>query len=119
MQALSATDVGGAAVLLHTGGDAGWRTPAYTQDAPFLTADGAQWLIDHGAVLVGIDAVNIDDIDDPTRPAHTLLLGAGIPVVEHLTGLGQLPVEGARFTAAPPLFAGLGTCPVRAFAVLN
>ena len=119
VQALSATDVGGAAVLLHTGGDAGWRTPAYTQDAPFLTADGAQWLIDHGAVLVGIDAVNIDDIDDPTRPAHTLLLGAGIPVVEHLTGLGQLPVEGARFTAAPPLFAGLGTCPVRAFAVLN
>lgn len=116
---LAEVDVRGAAVLLHTGGDAGWRTPVYAQDAPFLTAAGARWLVDHGAVLVGIDSVNIDDIGDPSRPAHTVLLGAGIPVVEHLTGLDQLPPTGARFTAAPPLLAGLGTFPVRAFAVLD
>lgn len=111
-------EVSGCAVLLHTGGDAGWRTAAYNQDAPFLTRAGAQWLVGHGAVLVGIDSVNIDDTGDPTRPAHTLLLDAGIPIVEHLTGLGRLPLVGARFTAAPPLVAGFGTFPVRAFAVL-
>jgi kynurenine formamidase len=48
--------------------------------------------------------------------AHTLLLGAGIPVVEHLTGLEQLPPAGAVFTAVPLRIQGLGTIPVRAFA---
>jgi kynurenine formamidase len=61
--------------------------------------------------------VNIDDLEDPSRPAHTLLLAAEIPVVEHLTGLDRVPTHGARFTATPPRFAGLGTFPVRAFAV--
>jgi kynurenine formamidase len=115
---LEAVEVGGAAVLLHTGGDAHWGTPRYAQDAPFLTRAGAGWLADHGAALVGIDAVNIDDTSDLTRPAHTILLGAGIPIVEHLTGLDQLPQLGARFTATPPMFAGVGTFPVRAFAIL-
>jgi kynurenine formamidase len=121
---LAAHDVTGRAVLLHTGGDAHWGTPEYARDAPFLTEAGARRLVEHGARLVGIDAVNIDDVsgDDPatvgTRPAHTVLLGAGIPVVEHLTGLEQLPLAGARFTAAPPRFAGFGTFPVRAYAAL-
>lgn len=119
---LAGHDVTGRAVLLHTGGDAHWGTPAYAADAPYLTADGAAWLVERGAVLVGIDAVNIDDADPATsggrRPAHTQLLGAGIPVVEHLTGLGQLPPTGARFTAAPPRFAGMGTFTVRAYAAV-
>lgn len=115
---LAAFDVSGKAVLLHTGGDAHWRTPRYAEDAPYLTAAGARWLVDRGAVLVGIDSVNIDDVADPTRPAHSLLLDAGVPIVEHLTGLDQLPIHGARFTAAPPRVVGFGTFPVRAFAVL-
>ena len=117
--ALAAHDVTGRAVLLHTGGDAGWGTPDYARDAPFLTETGAQWLADQGALLVGIDSVNIDDIgpgSNGARPAHSLLLGAGIPVVEHLTGLHTLPPHGARFTAVPPRVAGFGTFPVRAFA---
>jgi kynurenine formamidase len=117
--ALAALDVAGRAVLLHTGGDAGWGTDAYAVDAPYLTGAGAAWLVEHGAALVGIDAVNIDDASLPgpgVRPAHSLLLAAGIPVVEHLTGLDQLPPTGARFTAAPPRFAGLGTFTVRAYA---
>jgi kynurenine formamidase len=116
--AVAALDVAGRAVLLHTGGDRGWGTPAYGRDAPYLTAAGARWLADHDARLVGIDAVNIDDTDDPARPAHSVLLAAGIPVVEHLTGLDQLPPTGARFTAAPPRVAGFGTFPVRAYAAL-
>ena len=116
---LAALDVAGRAVLLHTGGDRYWAQPEYAVDAPYLTRDGARWLVDHGAALVGIDAVNIDDISPDTRgerPAHSLLLAAGIPIVEHLTGLENLPPTGARFTAAPPRVAAFGTFPVRAYA---
>ena len=116
---LSGSDVAGCAVLLHTGGDAAFGTPAYGVDAPFLTGDGAQWLVAQGAALVGIDAVNIDEIiERGERPVHTVLLAAGIPIVEHLTGLDLVPATGARFTAAPPRFAGVGTFPVRAYAQL-
>jgi arylformamidase len=116
--ALAALDVRGTAVLLHTGDDARFGSPAYAEGRHFLTRAGAEWLAAHGAALVGIDALNIDDIDDGNRPAHTLLLAAGIPVVEHLTGLGQLPPSGARFTAVPLRIEGFGTIPVRAFARL-
>ena len=116
--ALAALDVGGRAVLLHTGDDVRFGTPGYAQDRHYLNRDGAAWLADHDAALVGIDAINIDDVADLQRPAHTLLLAAGIPVVEHLTGLGQLPPTGASFTAVPLRVAGLGTIPVRAYARL-
>ena len=116
--ALAAHEVAGAAVLLHTGGDVGFGTPAYADDPQFLTRAGAAWLAGHGPALVGIDAVNIDDNADLQRPAHSLLLAAGIPVVEHLTGLDQLPPTGARFTAVPLRIEKLGTVPVRAFARL-
>ncbi|MBB3081845.1 cyclase family protein [Geodermatophilus sabuli] len=116
---LSGHAVAGCAVLLHTGGDVAFGTPAYGVDAPFLTGDGARWLAAEGAALVGIDAVNIDEIvERGERPVHTLLLAAGIPIVEHLTGLDLVPDTGARFTAAPPRFSGLGTFPVRAYARL-
>ena len=116
--ALAGLDVRGRAVLLHTGDDARFGTPAYAEGPHFLTRAGAAWLAANGAALVGIDAINIDDTDDGSRPAHSLLLAAGIPVVEHLTGLGQLPPTGARFTAVPLRIEGLGTIPVRAFARL-
>jgi arylformamidase len=115
--ALAALDVAGRAVLLHTGGDAAWGSAGYASDAPYLTEAGARWLAEHGARLVGIDAVNIDDIEGGgARPAHSILLAAGIPVVEHLTGLGQLPPTGFLFSAAPIPIAGGTTFPVRAYA---
>jgi kynurenine formamidase len=98
---LAALDVAGAAVLLHTGDDARFGTPAYADQQHFLTRPGAAWLADHHAALVGIDALNIDAATDGERPAHTRLLAAGIPVVEHLTGLEQLPPTVAWFTAVP------------------
>jgi arylformamidase len=116
--ALAAVDVRGKAVLLHTGDDIRFGTPGYADGAHFLTGAGAEWLATQDAALVGIDAINIDDTGDPARPAHTALLAAGIPVVEHLTGLDQLPPAGASFTAVPLRVAGLGTIPVRAFAQL-
>ncbi|MBM2618159.1 cyclase family protein [Actinoplanes sp. LDG1-06] len=111
--------VAGHAVLLHTGGDRGWGTPDYATDAPYLTGEAAALLVERGAALVGIDSVNLDDNTPAAageRPAHTVLLAAGIPIVEHLTGLGNLPPHGARFTAAPPRITAFGTFPVRAFA---
>jgi arylformamidase len=116
--ALAAVDVGGKAVLLHTGDAARFGTAEYATDAYFLTRDGAAWLTEQDPALVGIDAINIDDTADPERPAHSLLLGAGIPVVEHLTGLDQVPPSGALFSAVPLRVRGFGTIPVRAYARL-
>ncbi|WP_091673492.1 cyclase family protein [Micromonospora auratinigra] len=120
---LAPYEVAGRAVLLHTGWDAHFGTDSYAgPDAPYLTGDGADWLVEAGATLVGIDSINIDDMTPAAagaRPAHSALLAAGIPIVEHLTGLGDLPPDGFRFTAAPPRVAGLGTFPVRAFALVD
>ncbi|WP_163544350.1 cyclase family protein [Occultella kanbiaonis] len=115
------SDLAGRAVLIHTGWDRHFGTPEYADRAPFLTEAGTRYLIDQGVVLVGIDSLNIDDTEPEahgTRPAHSLLLAAGIHVVEHLTGLGSLPSTGARFTAVPPKIRAFGTFPVRAFAVV-
>jgi kynurenine formamidase len=116
--AFEGLDVGGKAVLVHTGWDRHWRTDRYGEGHPFLTAAAADWLIDHGVVVVGIDSNNIDDTRVRARPVHTKLLGADIPICEHMTGLGQLPDDGFRFSAVPPKVCGMGTFPVRAFAVL-
>jgi kynurenine formamidase len=119
VSAFEGVEVRDLAVLIHTGDDARFGTPAYAEDRHFLTGAGAKWLVDNGAALVGIDALNIDDTADGSRPAHTLLLEAGIPLVEHLTGLGQLPATGALFTAVPLRIERFGTIPVRAFARLT
>ena len=112
-------DVKGKAVLIHTGWDRNWATPAYGEGHPFLTAEGAAWLAQNGATLVGIDSLNIDDGADGTRPAHTTLLQASIPIVEHLTGLEQLPMSGFRFSAVPARVKGMGTWPARAYAMID
>jgi kynurenine formamidase len=111
----------GAAVLVHTGWDRLWRTGDYgAAHAPFLTERAASALVDAGAALVGIDSVNIDDMADGSRPAHTLLLRAGIPIVEHLRGLEQLrDDEPFTFTAVPAPVRGMGTFPIRAFAAVG
>ena len=107
----------GTAVLLHTGWDKHFGTPSYLTGSPFLTADGADYLVGQGVTLVGIDSLNIDDTESGgERPAHSALLAAGIHVVEHLTNLESLPPTGARFTAVPPKVEAFGTFPVRAFA---
>jgi kynurenine formamidase len=116
---LQGFDVRGRAVLVHTGWDVHWRTDEYFGRHPFLTAAAADWLVENGAAFVGIDSCNIDDMHVRARPVHTRLLGAEIPICEHMTGLGQLPDEGFRFSAVPPKVRGMGTFPVRAYAVME
>jgi arylformamidase len=109
--------LGGKAVLVHTGWSRHWRTELYGREHPFLTEDAAAHLIDAGVALVGIDSLNIDDTANARRPVHSMLLRAEIPIVEHLTNLDALPDRGFRFFAVPPMVAGLGSFPVRAFAI--
>ena len=108
----------GKALLVHTGWDAHWRTDRYFEGHPHLTGALANQLVEAGVILVGIDSFNIDSIDDGTRPVHSILLGAGIPIVEHLCNLAALPDRGSRFFAVPVKVKGMGTFPVRAFAKL-
>jgi kynurenine formamidase len=117
-EAFGAADVRNKAVLVHTVWARHWRTDQYFENHPFLTAAAAEYLEHAGAKLVGIDSYNIDDTADGRRPVHTVLLRAGIPIVEHMRGLEQLPESGARFTAVPPKVSGMGTFPVRAFATI-
>jgi kynurenine formamidase len=112
-------DLAGTAVLLRTGWSERWGTAAYAgNDHPFLSASGTDALVSAGVTLVGIDSLNIDSTVGGERPAHSGLLAAGIPIVEHLTGLDALPTSGARFFAVPIKVAGLGTFAVRAFATI-
>ena len=118
--ALRELEVTGKAVILHTGWDRHWRTDEYLSgNHPFLTADAATYLAKNGAALVGIDSYNIDSTADGSRPAHSILLGHDIPVVEHLCGLGDLPDSGFKFFAVPVKVKRFGTFPVRAFGLVQ
>jgi arylformamidase len=114
----SGLDVRGRAVLVETGWSRHWATDAYFEGHVFLTRGAAEYLRDEGAALVGIDSYNIDDTEDGERPVHTILLGAGIPIVEHMCNLEMLPPSGFTFTAAPVKVKGMGSFPVRAFATI-
>jgi kynurenine formamidase len=108
-----------AAVLVWTGWDRHWGTEAYLSGNPFLTSASAAALVDAGVAVVGIDSLNVDSLVDGRRPAHTILLRAGVVLVEHLTGLDALPASGFRMFAVPPRIAGMATFPVRAFAIVD
>ncbi len=116
--AFDGIDVRGKAVLVHTGWDRNWGSDEYFERHPHLTEGAAQWLVERGASLVGIDSHNIDDTSDMRRPVHSILLGAGTLIVEHMTGLGALPAADFRFFAVPVKVRGFGTFPVRAFALI-
>ncbi len=111
-------EVRGKAVLLHSGWAQRWGGD-YFRSGPYLTVAACEGLVAAGALLVGIDCANIDDMADKSRPAHTILLGAGIPIIEHLCNLEQLPAEGSRFFAVPPAIEGGTSFPVRAFAIVE
>jgi arylformamidase len=114
-----AKDLRNKAVLIHTAWDRHWRTDQYFEGFPHLAADLARWLRDAGVALVGIDSHNIDCTDTGERPVHSTLLGADIPIVEHLCGLDAVPESGCQFFAVPVKVKGFGTFPVRAFAAME
>ena len=111
-------DVRGKAVLVHTGWAKHWRTDQYFEGHPHLTEAAGVWLKEQGARFVGIDSLNIDGTATGARPVHTVLLGADIPICEHMCNLDQLPGSGFRLHAAPVKIRGFGTFPVRAYAII-
>ncbi|MBC8029676.1 MAG: cyclase family protein [Pyrinomonadaceae bacterium] len=118
VEELAGLDLNGKAVLFHTGWDRHWRTEEYFNGThPFVTEETAQHLAQSGAALVGIDSYNIDDTKGGTRPAHSILLKQGIPIVEHLCRLSKLPDQNFKFFAVPVKVRGFGTFPVRAFGI--
>ncbi len=112
-------DVNGKAVLVHTGWEQHWRTEQYFEGHPFLTEAAAEWLKKSGAALVGIDSLNIDDTVSNERPVHSILLGADIPIVEHMCRLQDVPDTAFKFNAVPVKVKDFGTFPVRAYAVVE
>ena len=119
VEALKGRELAGKAVLVHTGWSRYWLSEHYFEAPPFLTTKAAEFLAESGVALVGIDSMNIDDIHDKSRPVHTILLQANIPIVEHLTNLGELPADGFRFFAVPVKVKSFGSFPVRAFAITS
>ena len=109
----------GKAVLIHTGWAQHWGSEQYFDEHPYLTKDAADFLSAAGVAVVGIDSLNIDDTRDGNRPVHTQLLANGIPIVEHLCHLEQVPDTGFRFFAVPTKIKGLGSFPVRAFCLVD
>lgn len=112
-------EVKGKAVLVQTGWSRHWNTEQYYEGHPFLTEEAALYLRDKGAVLVGIDSYNIDDVRGGERPVHSTLLGAGILIVEHMCNLEEVPRQDFLFYAVPVKIKGFGTFPVRAFVETN
>lgn len=112
------TELRGCAVIVRTDFSQHWRTERYGRDNPFLTADACEALVKAGAAFVGIDSLNIDDVGDLSRPAHTTLLRAGIPICEHMTNLAALPRSGGHLHAVPIPWRGGATFPVRAYVQL-
>ena len=113
-------DLKGKAVLVHTGWARHWRTDQYFEGHSFLTGEAAAHLVEAGASFVGIDSLNIDDTDDGSRPVHTQLLRATIPICEHMCNLEAIP-DGMPFKlyAVPVKVRAFGTFPVRALAVIE
>ena len=112
-------DLQGRAVLIRTGWDQRWGTERYWEPGPYLSGASLELMLRARPALVGVDFWNIDDTQDPARPAHTRLLGARILIVEHLANLRSLPRTGFRFSAIPLRISRGASFPVRAFAEIS
>ena len=117
-EALAGVEMRYRAVVVRTDFSLRWGTEEYFGPNPFLTADACEMLVRQGALFVGIDSLNIDDTGDASRPAHTALLGAGIPICEHMTNLAAVPESGGRLHAVPIAWVGGASFPVRAYVII-
>ena len=83
-----------------------WGTMEYFTRHPFLTHDGARWLIDRGVRMLGMDTPQVDSPDhgrgsDPDSPIHKLMLGQGCYFVENLCGLKGIPDARVEWIVMP------------------
>jgi arylformamidase len=110
-------------VLLHTGwADSAIGSPEYFRRSPGLTAEAARWLVARGPRCIGCDFFEEPAARAPGWEAsefvvHRTILGAGVPLVEGLVGLGALPPR-CEFFAPFFKFGGIEAAPARAFAMV-
>lgn len=102
------------AAVLDTGWSEHWREAPYFSDHPSMTADGAHMLVECGVRLVGVD---MPSVDREPYPAHRVLLGAGVLIVENLTNLEAIGADCFELIVLPLKLAGRDASPVRAIAI--
>ena len=107
--------LGAHAAVLHTGWSKQWGAPRYFSDHPCLTADAAQFLVDCGVQLVGVD---MPSVDRAPYAAHQILLRAAVPIVENLTNLEAIGADLFQIVVLPLKLAGRDGSPVRAVAIV-
>lgn len=104
-------------VLFHTRNSGLWSTDkrAFSKDFVGIPEDGAQWLVDFGVRLVGVDYLSVAPFGQ-SGPTHRALLNAGIIIVE---GLNLSGVRAGLYTLAclPLKLVGLDGSPARAILI--
>jgi arylformamidase len=73
-----------ARVLIKTSNSRLWGSPEFHPDFIGVTESGAQYLVDHGMKVVGVDYLSVEEFKKPGAPAHHVLLGGGVIVIEGL-----------------------------------
>lgn len=102
-------------VILKTGWAQRWGDPAYFTEHPVITGEAAQFLVDCGVHLVGVDTPSVDR---PPFPAHLVLLDNQVVILENLNNLDAIATPHFQLVALPLKLTGREASPVRAIAIL-
>ncbi|OGK84392.1 MAG: hypothetical protein A2X53_12685 [Candidatus Rokubacteria bacterium GWA2_70_23] len=101
-----------------------WGKDEYWTDSPYLTVEGARWLVDRRPKALVFDFfeeydARFPDFDAIGFKVHREILGRDVLIVEHVVNLAVLPRRFARFAAAPLKLDDMEGSPVRALAILD
>ena len=103
-------------ILFKTRSNALWAKPGFQPDFVGVGRDAAQWLVEHGVRLVGIDYLSIEIFGRPDFPTHHILLGAGVIVLEGLD-LRNVEPGDYQLICLPIKLQGVEGAPARAVLV--
>jgi arylformamidase len=98
-----------------------WGTMTYYQQQPFISEAAAQWLIDRGVRMLGMDTAQADSPDNgrsgpKDSPVHKIMLGQGCYFVEYLTNLARIGRPVFEWTVLPLPIRGADGAPARSLA---
>ncbi len=105
-------------LLFHTGWSRLWNHPRYFGAYPAFDEDVIRYCA-AGKKGIGVDAISIDPVDSFELPMHRIILGAGLVIIENLTGLEALSGKEFHFAALPLKYENADGAPVRAAAFME